>query len=645
MFDLPRGHGPADGVPLTTAAWERPIVVERLHYVGNGDLLVGAIPFGEMWGPLQQFRRAIADTLEGIDGSPLTALERGAAATALERLWHSAVRAEVMPLGFKDDRHLVTIAGARSGKGRSAIVPNLCIYPGSVFVLDPKGENATLTAERRGSGAPWCEGMGQEVYVLDPFGTANVPPHVRATFNPLSLLDPTSPTVVEDAALIAEGLVVPAGPESVHWDESARQVIQGFMLYAVHTYGRGATLFNLRRLLVEGDLQGWREACEEDPDQAHESTGLTVLLDKMRSVSSSNTSLTQAIIGTAETLAQCGESERGSILSTARRNTAFLDSGDPLFRSTLGTPSADQLRSFHPRELKVSPLGVSVYLCLPAGRMTAHGRWLRVILNLTLEQMQKSLDPPRVGFPALFVLDEFFTLGRMPSVEAAAGLAAGFGVKLWPILQDLQQLKSLYPTSWQTFLANAGAIQVFGASDRETCEYVSKMLGEIATRQTTTTRSRSEQEGYATRSQADQLAPIMNAVANKKVGTAVMQTTLALTADDRAKNKGISNQYNEQTQITLAPLLRPEEVARFFSAESNAGLLMIKGRLPIWTVRVNYDTSPWFVGRFTPRGVDRANPPTAPLKALGKLGARNVGAFMKCVDEFKALSSTLTPRA
>lgn len=34
----------------------------------------------------------------------------------------------------------------RGGKGTSIIVNNLCFWPGSAVVIDPKGENATVTA-------------------------------------------------------------------------------------------------------------------------------------------------------------------------------------------------------------------------------------------------------------------------------------------------------------------------------------------------------------------------------------------------------------------------------------------------------------------------------------------------------------------
>ena len=55
-------------------------------------------------------------------------------------------------IGWNDDRHLLTIAGSRAGKGVSLIIPNLLFYEGSALVIDPKGENARVTAGRRGKG-------------------------------------------------------------------------------------------------------------------------------------------------------------------------------------------------------------------------------------------------------------------------------------------------------------------------------------------------------------------------------------------------------------------------------------------------------------------------------------------------------------
>ena len=68
----------------------------------------------------------------------------------------------------------------------------------------------------------------------------------------------------------------------------------------------------------------------------------------------------------------------------------------------------------------------------------------------------------------------------MEQVEVAAGQIAGFGCKLWPILQDLGQLQSLYKDLWQTFMGNAGILQCFGNNDGETLDYISKRLGKTS---------------------------------------------------------------------------------------------------------------------------------------------------------------------
>src|ERR1700733_8841894 len=82
--------------------------------------------------------------------------------------------ADAAPIGHRDDRHICLVSGTRGGKGTSIIVNNLCFWPGSAVVVDPKGENATVTAARRGQGSEHCAGMGQAVHVLDPFKTAHV---------------------------------------------------------------------------------------------------------------------------------------------------------------------------------------------------------------------------------------------------------------------------------------------------------------------------------------------------------------------------------------------------------------------------------------------------------------------------------------
>src|ERR1022692_1624000 len=64
-------------------------------------------------------------------------------------------------------QHMLTIAPTRSGKGVSLIIPNLLNYAGAVLVIDPKGENAWITAAFR------RKILGQKTFIVDPWGEVN----------------------------------------------------------------------------------------------------------------------------------------------------------------------------------------------------------------------------------------------------------------------------------------------------------------------------------------------------------------------------------------------------------------------------------------------------------------------------------------
>lgn len=622
MLTLPRGaFNGRENVPLSSAEWARPSVVSRHAYKGDGALFMGASPYEDTWDKLVDLMGNVHQLRESIEQRNTHPLKRAAELGELEQIWRSALLADCLPLGVTDDRHTVTIAGARSGKGLSAIVPNLCLYSGSVVCLDPKGENATLTAARRGQGDDWAKGMGQDVYVIDPFSVADVPESLRASLNPLALLDKHSPLVVDDAALLAEGLILGGGDHEAHWTETARNLVKGVILYLVDT-DPDATLLDLRRLLTIGDKKGfererarlwtYQQALEsaeaelksrgerdpfiewpERPDDLMPDSirnPFAYLLWKMEQ----STAFDGVIAGTAESILGTGENERGSILSTARRNTAFLDTIAASFKETL----SGKLRPFDPDELKANPRGVTVYLCLPAARMGTHGRWLRLLIGLFLERIQRQLIPPACGSPVLFLLEEFFALGEMPAIEKAAGYAAGFGLKLWIILQDIQQLKALYKTSWQTFLANAGAVQIFGASDKDTLDYASQAMGEIEVSRVTSSLSHNEATSEAKGSELARLSP--HYAGSKTVHHSFITMLLRGMMSDKSTSQSKATTENYNTGLHVVPLLRPDEIAQHFARESGAALLLIKGERPIWTMRVNYFDSPWLQGLYTP---------------------------------------------
>ncbi len=348
--------------------------------------------------------------------------------------------------GAGDNRHIVTIAGSRAGKSRYVLKPNLERYQGSVVVIDPKGELARETAEKR-------HAMGQRVFILDPFGiTPDEVAQFRGQFNPLMELS-RSPVVNQpaDAALIADALIVESGGDSKHWTDSAKNLMRGIIL---HLLTQDALKVNLKEL---------RRSLTVETDE------FIRLLEAMKSNHAFDGIVSATGRGFLAKLEHGGMSgELRSILSTAIEQT---------------WPLEDVLRVSEKTDFFLSQLSeekMTVYLVLPATRLATHFRWLRLLVNLVIAAIErnpvKGLDDG--ALPVWLVLEEFAALGQMKSIEMAAGFMAGMGCRLWVILQDLTQLQTHYKESWETFLGNAGIIQAWANVDVTTTEYLSKLIGQ-----------------------------------------------------------------------------------------------------------------------------------------------------------------------
>jgi hypothetical protein len=86
---------------------------------------------------------------------------------------------------------------------------------------------------------------------------------------------------------------------------------------------------------------------------------------------------------------------------------------------------------------------------------------------------------PRNRPPILFMMEEFATLGHMTIMEQAAAYFPGFGVKLWIVLQNLKQLQDHYRATWETFVGNAGLVQLFANGDEETLRYAAGRMEKL----------------------------------------------------------------------------------------------------------------------------------------------------------------------
>jgi type IV secretion system protein VirD4 len=350
-------------------------------------------------------------------------------------------------LHYGGPAHLITLAPTRAGKGVGTVIPNLLAAERSVLVIDPKGENARIAGEaRRRFGT---------VHVLDPFEVSGMP---SAAYNPLDRLAPDSLDLGEDAASLTEALVMdpPGQVTEAHWNEEAKAILGGLIMFCVcHEDRNRRTLATVREYLTL------------PPEK------LRSLLELMQDSDAAGGLIARA----ANRFLGKADREAASVLSNAQRHTHFLDS--PRIAKVLSRSD------FHFSDLRHRI--ISVFLVLPPNRMDAYSRWLRLLVSQGLQDIARDAERPqsasegrseRLKAPALFLLDEFAALGRLEAVERAMGLMAGYGLQLWPILQDMSQLKDLYGERAGTFIANAGVQQVFGVNDFETAKWLSQMIGQ-----------------------------------------------------------------------------------------------------------------------------------------------------------------------
>ncbi len=466
-------------------------------------------------------------------------------------------------IGFDDDRHILLVAGTRSGKGRACIINNLVHWPGSIVSIDPKGENATLTARRRGTGSEFCTGLGQEVYVLDPFGTtdpARITETMRAYYNPLADMDAHDPELPRFAARIAESMMLNVNKNDPSWDKKGGSMIEALIMHVKTSPDfeeKDRNLVTVRRLLMAGD----RKAYDTLKSMGVEELPTAIEL------------LWQAVIDNPAydgILSDMGH----SFLHSSRMNARYFDS--------VKTSAEDQTkwidsqgmreilcgsdritRTFSMDDLKNHPQGISVFLCLPQADMATYARWQRMMVDLLVAAMQKTQTRPRNGHRVLFSLDEFAGLGKMDRMRSAAAEIAGAGVKLLIAVQGLNQLEEIYEKGWETFVGNAGLQLYFDLRDNFTLDYVQRALGEAEVIRTTETQS-----------QAVSRQTTVGTSEGRTTGTSTTTTKGGFTGWNKSRSYGTSRNWGRNWGSSKGTSFGPH---LFFSFEHSSHFGSQKG--------------------------------------------------------------------
>jgi len=329
-------------------------------------------------------------------------------------------------------QHILLFAPTGSGKGVGFVIPNLLFWTDSVIVHDIKLENYEFTSGWR------RKNLKQKVYLWNPAD----PDGISHCYNPMDWISTKPGQMVDDVQKICNFLL----PEQEFWQNEARSLLAGVMLFLVAAEDRPCTLGEVVRTLRNDDVV----------------YNLAVVLDtmgkKIHPVSYMNIA----------SYLQKPDKERGSVTSTA--NSSLELWANPLIDTTTATSD------FNLHEFKITPH--TAYIGLTPDNISRLKPLMGMFYQQAASFFTAKLPRPNEKFGVLMMMDEFPTLGKMEQFLAGIAYFRGYNVRLFLIIQDTEQLKGIYEESgMNSFLSNSTYRITFAANNMETANLISQLVG------------------------------------------------------------------------------------------------------------------------------------------------------------------------
>ena len=446
--------------------------------------------------------------------------------------------------------HILVFAPTRSGKGVGLILPTLLAWEGSSIVLDIKGENWALTAG-------WRKSQDQVVLRFDP----SDPSGASAAFNPLEELRLDTMMAIPDVQNMAAMLVDPNGKGlEDHWSKAAFAMLAGAILHCAimvrHSQGNTATLYDLSCMLAD-ESRTIKDLFKERVETPH-----AKLLQEIFPGAEGPDFGVKAhifIASSAREMLNKAENEASGVVSTALTNLALYR--DPVV--ALNTGHCD----FRIHDLMNHEKPVNLYLVISPADIDRMRPLLRLMVDMIVRRICAKMEfadgSSKAGYKhrLLLLLDEFTSLGKLPIMEKALAYIAGYGGKVYIIVQDITQLNGVYGKE-NALMANCHVRIAYAPNTIETAKTLSDMTGK----------------------------------------TTVVEEKVSLSGSRTGHMKNASVNVTE----TARPLLTPDECMRLPGPEKDSQSRVIKpgdmliftaGQSPIYGRQILYFFDPVFSAR------------------------------------------------
>ena len=337
-----------------------------------------------------------------------------------------------------EPRHSVMVVGpTQSGKTTGLAIPAILEWSGPLLATSVKADLLVETVA-------WRRSLG-EVQYYDPTGAVGLIGGSRSSgWSPLARAATWPGARRMASALCSVARASEAGMDDAgFWYANAEKLLAP-LLFAAATAGASM-----------GEVVRWLD--EEETTQVLFALELAAVPEALRAA--------RAMMGREER-------QRASVYATAETVVAAF--ADPAVAASAQHCEIDPVAL-------VSGSAGSLYCCAPARDQErlapVFTAIVREVLDAAFERAAatgRPLDPP-----LLVVLDEAASVAPLADLDRVVATAAGHGVQLVTVWQDLAQVEARYGGRWATVVNNHRAKLVCsGVADPVTLQHVSGLLGD-----------------------------------------------------------------------------------------------------------------------------------------------------------------------
>ena len=358
---------------------------------------------------------------------------------------HPFKKGKFLITDIHDYQHTLLFAPTGSGKGVGFAIPNCVFWEESLVCHDIKLENFNASAG-------WRENhLKQTVYCWVP---ADIEGKSHC-YNPMEWISNKPGQMVDDVQKLANILL----PKQEFWTNEARTLLVGIVLYLIADPQKPKTFGEVVRTIRSDDFS---YLC---------AVALDTLGDVIHPIGYMNLAA----------FLQKADKERSGVVSTL--NSGLELWGNPIIDAT--TSKSD----FNFTKMKEVPTTVFV------GLTPDNIQRLKPLMCMFYQQatafMSQHLPLPSEKYGVLFLMDEFPTVGKLEQFLAGIAYFRGYHVKLFLIVQDVQQLKGTYEDSgMNSFLSNSTYRITFAANNIDTAKLISELIGNQTVESTSGSKSK-----------------------------------------------------------------------------------------------------------------------------------------------------------